>query len=179
MIKAKTKQSLIQFGSYLILIWIVFLISLVFPEINNYGIRPRSLDGLVGILLAPFLHGHLSHIGSNSLALVTFTPLFILVLGESAIQKLILLTLATGGLTWLIAFPGNHIGASGLIFALYGYLILLGFIKKRILYLIISVGVLVTYGYMIFDVLPNQPGISWESHLAGFIVGSLFTKMDQ
>lgn len=176
MIKESTKKNIIQFGGYILFMWGVFVASIIFPIMKGYGIHPRSIMGLVGIITAPFLHANLNHIIGNTIALITFAPLFIVIVGERAIEKLIVLTLATGALTWLIAFPGNHIGASGLIFGLYGYLILLGFVKKNFKYLFVSIGLLVVYGYMIFGVLPNQAGISWESHLAGFISGAGFAK---
>lgn len=176
MIKKSIKDNIIEFGGYLLLMWGIFIVSSIFPVIKSYGIEPRSINGVLGIFTAPFLHGDLDHIIGNTIALVIFTPLFILMVGEKAIDKLVVLTLATGGLTWLIAFPGNHIGASGLIFSLYGYLILLGFMRKKIKYLIVSIGLLVIYGYMMLGVLPAQAGISWESHLAGFIMGGAFAK---
>ncbi|MCK5231884.1 MAG: rhomboid family intramembrane serine protease, partial [Desulfobulbaceae bacterium] len=79
-------------------------------------------------------------------------------------------------LTWLFAGGGTHIGASGIIFGLYGYLLLIGLFQKKIKYIIISIFILFSYGGMIFGVLPGQPYISWEAHLFGFIAGGIAAK---
>ena len=132
--------------------------------------------GLIGIISAPFLHGGLGHIISNSLALIIFVPIFIAVEGKDAIEKILILTVFTGLLTWVLARSANHIGASGLVFALYGYLISLGFFHKKILQIAISFFLLTSYGYILFGVFPMRPGISWESHLFGLVSGIFLAK---
>ena len=137
---------------------------------------PRSSWGLVGIIGAPFLHGSWGHLISNTLALATFVPIFITIEGKGTIEKIITLNILTGALTWTFAREANHIGASGVIFALYGYLISLGFFNKKILQIVISLFLLTSYGYILFGIFPVHPGISWESHLFGLISGVLLAK---
>ena len=151
------------------------MISYILP-VNKFGIIPRTSFGLIGILGAPFLHGGWAHLISNTIGILTFAPIFIFIEGKNAIEKLIMLTLITGTFTWLLARPAIHIGASGVVFALYGYLISLGFFKKKFLYILLSIFLFTSYGYIMFGVLPIQPGISWESHLLGFIAGLLLAR---
>ncbi len=151
-------------------LWIAFLVSLVFP-INNLGIVPRTTSGLIGIPLAVFLHLDLGHIIANSVALITFGILFALVSGRDTLQTIALISLGSGSITWLIARSANHIGASGLVFGLYGYLIAYGLNGRRIIPLLVAVFLLLSYGGLLFGILPIQRGVSWESHLSGLIFG--------
>ena len=165
-------------GILLIGIWSLFIVSIILP-INSLGIYPRSVFGLIGIPLSPFLHTNWSHITSNSLALLVFAPLFTLIEGRNAIQKVVILILLSGTLTWMIGRPAIHIGASGLIFSLYGYLISLGYFKRKPALILMSILISVFYGYMIFGILPGKSHISWEGHLAGFVAGIILARVDK
>ena len=156
-------------------IWLVYFASLVFP-LRGFGIVPRTLDGLVGILAAPFLHANLPHITANTTALMTFGGILILLEGKRFWGVLVAVTIITGSLTWLMARPANHIGASGVIFGLFGYLLAIGLFRKQFKYILVSIGVGVVYGGFIFGVLPTGGGISWESHLAGLVAGGVLAK---
>jgi len=76
-----------------------------------------------------------------------------------------------GLLTWLWGRSANHIGASGLIFSLWGYLLLSGWFSRKIKYILVSLILMFFYGGMIFSVLPGKASVSWEGHLFGFIAG--------
>ncbi len=169
------KKSLIQVSYWIAAMWIVFVLSRIFP-LYNFGIVPRTSFGLVGIIGAPFLHVSWAHLISNTIALVTFAPIFVVVEGRKAIEKIVILTIVTGLLTWTFARPAIHIGASGVVFALYGYLISLGFFRKKILYMALSIFLLIFYGYIVMGILPTQSGISWESHILGFVTGIALAK---
>ena len=169
------KNSLWHVGLCILFMWGSFFVSRIFP-LNQFGIIPRTTQGLVGVIAAPFLHGNLNHIVSNTIALITFIPFFILLEGRNAIEKIVVLVLGTGFLTWCLARPSVHIGASGLVFALYGYLIALGFFQKKILLMAVSIFLISSYGYLIFGISPFQRGISWESHLFGLFSGILLAK---
>lgn len=149
--------------------------SFVLP-LNQFGIIPRTATGLIGVIGAPFLHGSWGHLISNTLALVTFVPIFIAVEGKDALEKILSLAVLTGLLTWGLARPANHIGASGVVFGLYGYLISLGFFNKKILQVALSLFLLSSYGYILFGIFPVQPGISWESHFFGLASGIVLAK---
>jgi membrane associated rhomboid family serine protease len=161
--------------SFLGVIWGVFLISLVMPSLDNYGVVPRRLIGLIGIPAAPFLHANLHHILSN-----TF-PLFILLVllaGSKARSWEIVVdvVLLGGALLWLFGRSDtSNIGASGLIFGLIAFLILSGLMERRLVPLAIAVVVGFAYGStLISGVLPQvNSQISWEGHLCGAVAGGI------
>ena len=169
------RKNFINITIFICLIWLSFLISKIIP-INSFGIQPRTSFGLIGIFFSPFLHSSLEHITSNTLALLVFISLFNLVEGGKAFKKIIILILMSGGLTWLIGRSAIHIGASGLIFSLFGHLISLGFFKKKIILMLLSIILSAIYGHMIFGILPGKAGVSWEGHLAGFVSGIILAR---
>lgn len=160
-------------ASLIVIIWLVYLANIIIPvEFRQFGIVPRSTNGLIGIILAPFLHGGLGHIISNTLPLFFLTFALLFFYEKIAFKVWIISALAGGILVWLLA-RGNsvHIGASGVIFSLIGFLIASGIFQKSFKSILISIIILFLYGGAIWGVLPTQPGVSWEGHLFGFIVG--------
>ena len=153
-------------------LWGIHLVNvLVGGKLLGFGIRPRTWDGLWGILYAPFLHANFSHLLANSL---TFIPLAALVSVRSPIHlaSVSLLVVFVGGLgTWLLGRPSTHIGASGVTFGYIGYLLAAAWFARHPLDIVISLGVAITYGGMLWGVLPSAPGVSWESHLFGALAG--------
>lgn len=140
----------------------------------EYGIRPRERAGLWGILAAPFLHGDVNHLLANTTALL---PLGLIVLfrGGKDFAVVSVVGIVFGGLgTWASGRDDSvHIGASGVIFAYFGYALLRGIFDRNILSVVGSLVVGIGFGGMIFGVLPGQRGISWEGHLFGFVSGAL------
>jgi membrane associated rhomboid family serine protease len=154
------------------LIWAVFLVSLVFPGLDQYGVIPRKLVGLVGIAAMPFLHGNLGHILSNTI------PLFILLVllaGSRAEswEVVVIISMLGGLLLWFFGRPAVHIGASGLISGLIAFLVLSGFLELRIVPLLIALLVGFLYGgSLVLGVLPRLGSeVSWDGHLCGAIAG--------
>ncbi len=147
-------------------------------SLDQWGIAPRSTWGLVGIPLSPFLHGSFSHLAANTV------PLFVmgLIIGVRGMRTLLeataIIALVGGASVWLIG-KGNssHIGASGVIFGYFGYLIARGFFDKSVRSLLVGVVVLMIYGGLFWGVLPQGPGISWEGHLFGLLAGVLAAKL--
>jgi membrane associated rhomboid family serine protease len=154
--------------------WITYFLSFITP-INHYGIHPRDMWGLLGIIFSPFLHGGLGHLIANSSGLLIFGA--VLAFLEKKMFGIIMgIIILGGGATWLFARSANHIGASGLIFGLFGYLLSIGYFEKKPKYILVSIITLLGYGSMIFGVLPSHPGISWEGHLFGFLAGVASAK---
>jgi len=142
--------------------------------LDAYGVKPREVDGLVGVLTHPFLHGGLEHLLSNSLGILVLGWLVV----ASGVRRWILVTLAGilfGGLgMWALGEVGSvHIGASGVVFAYFGYLVLAGLFERSVGAVLLSALVGALYGGMIVGVLPGEAGISWEGHLGGFLGGAL------
>lgn len=164
-------------GGALLVMWILEIADLLFfgGGLDAYGIRPRTVEGLSGILFAPFLHGGLVHLAGNS---IPFLVLGSLVLFHEIRDFLVTTALAAlvGGLgAWLLGGADTiHIGASGLVFGYFGYLLLRGYFRRSLGAIILSVALAATYGWMLFGLLPFQPGaVSWQGHLFGFLGGAL------
>ena len=110
----------------LAIIWVVFMVDLLIPgySFNQFGIDPRSLPGLLGILFAPFLHASLFHIISNTIPLLILPFLTGLTTSRRNIIKVMVLGAIGSGLgTWMFSLGGVVVGASGVVFALIGFLL--------------------------------------------------------
>jgi membrane associated rhomboid family serine protease len=155
-------------------IWAVFLVSRVFPALDHYGVIPRTTVGLVGIPAMPFLHLNLEHILSNTIPLFV---LLILLAGSRAEswEVVVLIGLLGGFLLWIFGREAVHIGASGLISGLTAFLVLSGFLEKRIVPLLIAVLVGFLYGSsLLFGVIPRIGSqVSWDGHLCGALAGGI------
>src|SRR5215470_8667556 len=155
------------------LCWIVFAVNNVMfhMELNQYGIIPRRISSLPGILFAPFLHSSLSHIAANSLPLLILGAILCARSKGEFIVVSVCGMLFGGGLTWLFARHAAHIGASGLVFCYFGYLSSLAYFRRSMGTLLLSVICIVAYGGMIRGILPTSAAVSWEGHLAGLLTG--------
>ena len=140
-------------------------------SLNQFGIAPRQVHSLIGILTAPFIHGSFMHLISNAIPLAVFSFLLMM----HGFIRYLLVTLwviiVGGGLVWLVGREAMHVGASGVIYGYFAYLIVAGFLAKEFKPLLISLFVMLGYGGMIWGVLPASPYISWESHLFGAVAG--------
>ncbi len=149
-------------------------------RLDGLGIRPRIADGLLGIPLAPFLHGGFAHLLGNTIPFLVLGWLVLLRETRHFIAVFVATTLLGGLGVWLLGSPGTHIGASGVVFGLLGYLLLVGWFERSIGTILLSAFVGLTYGWALLGVLPLQRGVSWESHLFGFVTGAaiawLFAK---
>jgi membrane associated rhomboid family serine protease len=159
---------------FLGVIWVVFTISRFFPVVNNYGVVPRNLRGLVGIPAMPFLHKDLHHILSNTVPL--FILLALLAGSRARSWEVVIEIILLGGLLlWLVGRPKIHIGASGLVFGLIAFLIVSGLLEKRLVPFLIAVLVGFFYGgSLVFGILPRlRSQTSWEGHLCSSVAGGL------
>lgn len=157
-------------------LWIVWMIHYFVP-INQYGIVPRNISGLSGILFAPMLHHDFPHLAANSVSLFIL-GLFLITLEHKKSYWIITAIIILGGAgTWIIGRPDSvHIGASGVIYGIFGYLLTRGLFKRDFKSIIISVAVFFLYFGMITGVLPADSFTSWESHLCGFISGIIMAS---
>ncbi len=166
-------------GGMVGVMWLLELIDILFlnQRLNLFGIRPRDTGYMWGIAFAPFLHGGISHLLAN-------TPPFIalgwLVLARSRKEFLwvtIAVTLSSGLGAWLFGASNSvHIGASGVIFGYFGFLLARGFFDRQLVSIALSLIVGAIYGYLLWGVLPNQPNVSWQGHLFGFLGGILLAR---
>lgn len=167
-------------GGGLALLWALEIVDQLFlrSSLDQLGIKPRTLSGLRGILLAPLLHGGFAHLISNTLPLLVLG--WMVMLRETRhIFPVTALATVVGGLgVWLVGSPGSvHIGASIVVFGYLGYLLLRGWFERSVSSIIGSLIVAALYGGLVFGVLPGQAGISWEGHLFGFLGGVLAARL--
>lgn len=150
----------------------------LFGYLDNFGIRPRNLFGLPGIVTAPFVHLNFRHLFSNTFPFLILGFL-VLLAGRKVFVQVSVFVILTGGFAlWLFGPTGtNHIGSSLLIFGYLGFLLARGIFEKSGFWLAISFTILILYGGMLFGVLPGQPGISWQGHLLGFMSGILAARI--
>lgn len=158
-------------GALLIVIEVANL--LTGNALNQFGVVPRSLAHLPYIFTAPLLHGSPTHLMANLVPLLLFMWLT-MQWGKRPFIIATLSALLIGGLgVWLVGRSATHIGASGMVYGYFGFLVLAGFRVNKIRYLVISIIVAALYGGMLVGVLPTSKFISFEYHLFGFI-GGLF-----
>lgn len=165
-----------RFSPVLVLVavcWIVFGVNAAVwhGDLTRYGIVPRHVAGLPGILWAPFLHASLKHLVANTAPLLVLGGI-LCARGKREFQGVMVAGIVLGGgLTWLFARQATHVGASGLVFACFGYLVSLAVFNRTIGSLLLSLACLVGYGGMLWGILPTAAHVSWEGHLAGLIAG--------
>ncbi len=125
-------------------------------------------------MLSPFLHGGVRHLAANTAALF---PLIVITFAldiRRPVHSIIVLWLFQGALVWLL---GSHnavyVGASGIVFALIGFLLTIGFVRREWQALMISLLVFALYNGALLSLLHHTPGVSWLSHASGFACGVL------
>ena len=139
----------------IVLIWLVFLIdSFPFIELKNWGIIPREIVGLPGILIAPLLHGNINHILGNTFPLFSFLLVLSLLYRDLFWFVVLGSTLIGGSLVWLLGSKNIHIGASGLVFALAGFLLLKTFRENKFIFLIVTLLMILFYGHLWLGLIP-------------------------
>ena len=164
-------------SGFVAVFWLVEIIDTVVlsSRLESNGIQPRSLDGLDGILWAPFLHGGFAHLIANTIPFMLLAGLS-LALGVRRFALASVIIIVAGGLAvWLFAIGSNenHIGASGWIFGLFGFLVSTAVFEHRLRSIALALVALVFYGTsMLFGLVPT-PGRSWEGHLFGLLAGVL------
>jgi len=159
--------------------WIIFILNGVIfgGRLNAFGILPRNLIGLRGILFAPFLHGSFYHVLANTAPFIVLGWLVMLRNIKDFYFVSFISALVSGLGTWLIGSPNSvHVGASGVIFGYFGYLLFRGYFERSFVAIAIAIAIAVTYGGLIWGVLPTRSYISWEGHLFGLIGGIIAAK---
>jgi membrane associated rhomboid family serine protease len=174
----KTKAYLIV--GLVALLWTVELVNLVLGHrLNVLGIHPRTVVGLPGILLAPFLHGGIGHVLVNTIPFVILGWLVILHGTGTFLEVSLIVILVAGAGTWLFGRPGVHVGASSLIFGYFGFLLGRAWYQRSVGSILVAVVTLALYGGLLWGVLPLHARISWEGHLFGLLGGVLAAWLQQ
>jgi len=158
--------------------WGVFAVQFLSGGLlTQFGVIPRTVIGLRGILFGPFIHGSFAHLVSNTVPFLLLEWLVMLRDSRHFMRVTLASMLGAGLLAWMIGAPGSvHIGASGVIFGYLGFLMLAGWYERSFVSVMLSVAVTGLWGGLVLGVLPGQPGISWQGHLGGFIGGVLAAR---
>lgn len=161
----------------LALMWLVEAIDLVFldEDLDQQGIRPRTIGGLDGVLWAPFLHGGIGHLISNTIPFVILSALVMTRGWQRWLTGSAVIIVGSGLLVWAFAIGSNevHIGASGWVFGLFGLLVAGAWFDRTPGAIVLALIALALYGTtVLFGLLPDQ-GVSWEGHVFGVVAGVL------
>lgn len=175
----EVKAATATVASVTALMWGIEIVDfLLGGRLDGFGIRPRSVMGLWGILFAPFLHAGFGHLIANTIGGI---PLAFLSMSRKRMDFWVVSVVSaiTGGLgAWLFGAPGSvHIGASGVIFGLLGFLLSRGLFERRFSAVFVSLLVGTLFGGMVWGVVPGlYPGVSWQCHLFGFLGGVISAR---
>lgn len=157
---------------FVLLLWVVFWADSRFMlDLYYLGVLPGSIKGFFGIFTSPLVHGSLMHLVNNTFPILVLGGGLFYFYPRIAWKVIIVSWLASGLMTWLIGRESYHIGASGLIYALAGFIFLCGILRKQANLLALSLLVVFFYGSLVWGVLPVEDTISWEAHLGGALSG--------
>jgi membrane associated rhomboid family serine protease len=160
------------------LMWLVELINLALDyRLNAWGIRPRTLSGLPGIIFAPFLHAGIGHLLANTIPFVILGWLVILNGPRTFVKVSVLIILLSGIAIWLFGRAAYHIGASALIFGYFGFLIARAWYERSLGSILVALVTIILYGGILWGVFPLHRQIAWEGHLFGLLAGILAARL--
>ncbi|MFF1294087.1 MULTISPECIES: rhomboid family intramembrane serine protease [unclassified Streptomyces] len=156
------------------LLWLLEVVDAVSGHaLDDFGIAPREPSELIDVVPAAFIHFGWAHVAANTVPLLVMG--FLAALGgiRRFLAVCALVIVADGLGVWLIAPDRtNTAGASGLIFGLFGFLLVSGFVERRLLGVMAGLLVGAVWGSSILTGLaPTQTGVSWQGHLLGLVAG--------
>ena len=157
---------------FVAVLWLVQLLNAaldVGPE--DLGVRPREWRGLVGIVFAPLAHAGWGHLGANTVPLLVLGTAMLYLYPNASLRVLPAIYFGPGIAVWLLARGGDHVGASGLVYGLACYVFVAGLIRRDRRAIATSLLVSFLYGAIVWGVLPIEPHVSWETHLAAALIG--------
>ncbi len=158
--------------SFAVFLWLIELAKNLFNlDLEVYGVLPRHMVGLSGILWAPLIHGSLSHLFANTMPIVLLTTALLYGYPRSARIVLPIIYLGTGLCVWLFARSAYHFGASSLTFGMMFFVFVVGALRWDSRAIVISMVVFFLYGGMIWGVFPSDPRVSFESHFFSAVIG--------
>jgi membrane associated rhomboid family serine protease len=166
-------------GAMVVVMWVVEIVNAIdHYSLTRYGIEPREVDGLDGIVFSPFLHGSWGHLIGNTVPFVVLGGLIALS-GIARVAAVTATVAVVGGLgVWVFAQSHSvHIGASGLVFGYAGYLVARGVFTRSVLHLAVGAVVAVVWGTTLVSGLIPHDGISWQGHLFGGLGGVLAARL--
>lgn len=173
------QRAAVLVGGFVALLWVLEAFDAATGHpLDAYGVRPRTDEGLVGVVVAPMLHFGFDHLAANTVPVLV---LGFLTLATGIARGLMATAIIwfVGGLgVWLVAQPGSvHAGASILIFGWIVFLVVRGLLDRHPVEILIGVAVFLLYSSTLLGVLPGQPGVSWQGHLFGAVGGVVAARV--
>jgi membrane associated rhomboid family serine protease len=157
---------------FVAIMWAVKLVEVGFnTSFVDFGLLPRTSEGLMGLITMPVIHADFNHLMSNSLPILILGTGIFYFYREVALKVVLWIYILGGVWVWVAARGSYHIGASGLVYGFATFLFISGLLRRNRNLMAISFLVAFFYGGLTWDVLPIRPSISWEGHLFGSIAG--------
>ncbi len=164
--------SLVYAGLFLLLLWLVWFVEIMLDlDFAKYGLFPRRISGLKGILFAPLIHANIKHLFDNSVPMLVLMTALFYFYPDLSLRIFLWNYLMVGIWVWVGGREAYHIGASGLVYGLASFLFFSGVFRNYIRLMAVSLLVVFLYGSLVWGIFPIKDGISWESHLLGGIAG--------
>jgi membrane associated rhomboid family serine protease len=161
-------------AGFVALLWLVHLMHWALDlDPRPFGLAPREWRGLVGIVTAPLVHSDFPHLMANSVPLAAVGSVMLFLYPHSTLRVLPAVYLGTGAVVWLFGRDSVHLGASGLVYGLVSHVFFAGLLRRERRAIAASLLVAFTYGTLAWGVLPVDPRMSWETHLAAGVIGLL------
>jgi len=172
-------KTFIEIAEFMFLLFATHVINAVTGMwLTRFGTIPRTVIGLRGILFSPLLHRDWSHLVSNAAPLAGLLCIMAFTNRHALLPNTAAIWLISGAAVWLVGRPGSvQIGASGLIYGLAAFLIAMGWLHRDAKSALAALLVIFLYGGIVWGLLPNKPGVSWEGHLCGAVAGILVANL--
>lgn len=163
-------------GALIATLWIIELFDwlVLRGALDGWGIQPRTLGGLQAIVVAPWLHAGFGHLLANTIPLMVLGWFVMLRSTQDFLIVMLASLLASGLGIWIFGGDSTiHLGVSGVVFGLFGYLLARGYYERSMVAIGMAVAAFFIYGGMVWGMLPLQNGVSWQGHLFGFVGGAV------
>lgn len=163
-----------------ILFWVLAVVNRAMGgSLSSWGLLPRTAQGLVGILFGPFLHSGIRHVMINTIPFVVLGGLVITRGPRVFLELSLFIILVSGTALWIFGRSSYHIGASGLIFGYFGFLVARGWYDRSARSIIVALLVICLYGGILWGLLPTFTPVSWEGHLFGLASGIIGARLER
>ena len=169
--QANFKLAAVLSSCAVLMLWCVYGLDQALSfDLLDIGLAPREGLGLVGILTAPLLHASFEHLVSNTVPLLVGLTLMLYLFPNASARALPAIYLGSGGLAWLFAREAVHIGASGVVYGVLGFLFVSGLLRRDMRSMGVSLMIAFVYGSIIWGMVPMNNQMSWELHIAGSVM---------
>ena len=167
-------------GVIILVLWVIQVFQKILGlNFGGLGVYPRRIEGIKGIFTSPFIHSakDFMHLINNSVPLFVSMSLILFFFRKVAYKSFLLIYLLTGSAVWLFGRSVFHIGASGVVYGFVSFIFWNGIFRRNAKSIVLALIILLLYSGMFLGLVPNQPGISWESHLMGALVGIIVSYL--